>query len=138
MVHALNEIRRTLKPNGILIDLRPVESNWSVEVISSAGWQAAGRLSDQPAAVEDDEAAFKAMRAAESNGWYSKREEKVFSFFYYWDTPSEMKKFMEEEWEDFEKLEESVYKKAGSMWASANADARMRVRVTMLITKWEK
>ena len=138
MVHALNEIRRTLKPNGILIDLRPVESNWSVEVISSAGWQAAGRLSDQPAAVEDDEAAFKAMRAAESNGWYSKKEEKEFSFFYYWDTPSEMKEFMEEEWKDFEKLEKSVYKKASSMWASANADARMRVRVTMLITKWEK
>ncbi len=138
MVHALDEIRRTLKPNGILIDLRPVESNWSVEVVSSAGWQAAGRLSDLPTAVEDDEAAFNAMRAAESNGWYSKKEEKEFAFFYYWDTPSEMKEFMEDEWEDFEKLEESVYKKTSSMWASANADARVRVRVNMLITKWEK
>ena len=138
MVHALDEIRRTLKPNGILIDLRPVESNWSVEVVSSAGWQAAGRLSDLPTAVEDDEAAFNAMRAAESNGWYSKKEEKEFAFFYYWDTPSEMKEFMEDEWEDFEKLEESVYKKTSLMWASANADARVRVRVNMLITKWEK
>jgi hypothetical protein len=138
MVHALDEIRRTLKPNGILIDLRPVESNWSVEVVSSAGWQVAGRLSDLPAAVEDDEAAFKAMRAAESNGWYSKKEEKEFAFFYYWDTPSEMKDFMEDEWEDFEKLEEEVYKKTSSLWASANADARVRVRVNMLITKWGK
>jgi len=34
MVHALDEIRRTLKPNGILIDLRPVEDNWPVEVAS--------------------------------------------------------------------------------------------------------
>ena len=138
MVHALDEIRRVLKPNGILIDLRPVESNWSVEVISSAGWQAAGRLSDLPAAVADDEAAFKAMRAAESKGWYSKKEEKEFAFFYYWDTPSEMKEFMEDEWEDFEKLEEDVYKKTSSLWASSNADARVRVRVNMLITKWEK
>ncbi len=146
MVHALDEIRRVLKPNGILIDLRPVESNWSVEVvstsstqrISSAGYQVAGRLSDLPVAVADDEAAFKAMRQAESNGWYVKKEEKEFAFFYYWDTPSEMKEFMEDEWEDFEKLEESVYKKAGSLWASANADARVRVRVTMLITKWER
>ncbi len=138
MVHALDEIRRTLKPNGILVDLRPVESNWSVEVVSSAGWQAAGRLSDMPAAVADDEAAFNAMRAAESNGWYSKKEEKEFAFFYYWDTPSEMKEFMEEEWEEFEKMEEDVYQKASSLWASANADARVRVRVTMLITKWEK
>ena len=138
MVHALDEIRRTLKPNGILIDLRPVESNWSVEVISSAGWQAAGRLSDLPAAVADDEAAFKAMRAVESKGWYSKKEEKEFSFFYYWDTPSEMKEFMEDEWEDFEKLEDSVYKKTSSLWALSNADVRVRVRVNMLITKWEK
>lgn len=138
MVHALGEIRRVLRPNGILIDLRPVEANWSVEVVSSAGWQAAGRLSDLPVALEDDEAAFKAMRQAQANGWYVKKEEKEFPFFYYWDTPSEMKEFMDEEWEDFEKMEEHVYQKASSMWASANADARLRVRVNMLITHWDK
>jgi hypothetical protein len=138
MVHALGEIRRTLKANGILIDLRPVEANWSVEVVSSAGWQAAGRLSDLPAAVEDDQAAFQAMREAESNGWYVRKKEEEFDFFYYWDTPSEMKDFMETEWEDFEKLEESVYRKTSSLWVSAGADASVRVRVRMLITLWEK
>jgi SAM-dependent methyltransferase len=138
MVHALDEIHRTLKPKGILIDLRPVEANWQVEVVSSAGWQAAGRLSDLPAAVADDEAAFRAMREAESNGWYVKKNEEEFDFFYYWDTPSEMKEFMESEWEDFEKLEESVYRKSVSLWVLAGADARIRVRVWMLITIWEK
>lgn len=138
MVHALDEIQRTLKPNGILLDLRPVEDNWQVEVVSSAGWQAAGRLSDLPAAVEDDEAAFHAMREAESNGWYIKEKEKEFDFFYYWDTPSEMKEFMESEWEDFEKLEEGVYRKTSSLWVSAGGDARVRVRVKMLITLWNK
>ena len=78
MVHALSEIRRVLKPNGMLLDLRPVEANWSVEIVSSAGWQAAGRLSDLPVAVEDDEAAFRAMREAQSKGWYIKKEEKEF------------------------------------------------------------
>jgi hypothetical protein len=146
MVHALDEIRGVLKPNGALIDLRPVEDNWQVEVGSSAGYQistgstyqAAGRLSDLPAALEDDEAAFKAMREAESNGWYVKEKEQEFDFFYYWDTPSEMKEFMESEWEDFEKLEESVYRKAGSLWVSAGGEARMRVRIKMLITGWKK
>lgn len=138
MVHALDEIRRTLKPNGILLDLRPVEDNWQVEVVSSTGWQAAGRLSDLPAAVEDDEAAFHAMREAESNGWYVREKEKGFDFFYYWDTPSEMKEFMESEWDDFEKLEESVYRKTSSLWVSAGGDARVRVRVKMLITLWNK
>jgi len=145
MVHALDEIRRTLKPNGILIDLRPVEANWPVEVstsstqgTSSEEYQESGRLTDVPAALIDDEAAFNAMREVESNGWFSKKEEQDFAFFYYWDTPSEMKEFMDEEWEGFEKLEEDVFERTKSLWALANADARVRVRVKILITRWEK
>jgi len=138
MVHALDEIRRTLKPNGILIDLRPVESNWSVEVSSSTGQQVAGRLNDMPMGLADDEAAFHAMREVESRGWYIKEKEEEFAFFYYWDTPSEMKEFMEDEWEDFEKMEDEVYLKVKSLWSQANADARVRVRVKMLITRWKK
>jgi SAM-dependent methyltransferase len=138
MVHALDEIRRTLKPDGVLIDLRPVEENWPVEVVSSTGYQAAGRLIDVPLALTDDEAAFRAMREAESRRWYIKEKEEEFAFFYYWDTPSEMKEFMDEEWGDFEKLEEDVFQKTKSLWALANADARVRVRVKMLITRWRK
>ena len=138
MVHALDEIRTVIKPNGILIDLRPVEANWSVEVSSSTGYQLAGRLNDMPAGIADDEAAFKAMREVESRKWYIKEKEEEFSFFYYWDTPSEMKDFMEDEWEDFEKLEDDVFQKTKSLWALANADARVRVRMKMLITKWKR
>jgi len=138
MVHALDEIRRTLKSNGILIDLRPVSSNWSVEVSSSTGYQLAGSLNDMPAGLADDEAAFKAMREVESRRWYIKEKEEEFAFFYYWDTPSEMKEFMETEWEDFEKIDEDVFQRTKSLWAVANADARVRVRVKMLITKWDK
>jgi SAM-dependent methyltransferase len=138
MVHALDEIRRTLKPDGVLIDLRPVEENWPVEVNSSTGYQAAGRLIDVPLALKDDEAAFRAMREVESRRWYIKEKEAEFAFFYYWDTPSEMKEFMDEEWGDFEKLEEDVFQKTKSLWALANADARVRVRVKMLITRWRK
>lgn len=138
MVHALDEIHRTLKPNGILMDLRPVEANWPVEVHTSTGNQVSGRLTDLPAALADDEAAFRAMREVESHGWFVKKEEKEFALFYHWDTPSEMKKFMEEEWNEFEKLEDAVYEKTKSLWASANADAQLRVRVKMLITLWKK
>jgi len=95
-------------------------------------------LNDMPMGVADDEAAFKAMREAESREWYIKEKEEEFAFFYYWDTPSEMKEFMEEEWVDFEKMEEDVYHSAQSLWSQANADARVRVRVKMLITKWAR
>ena len=138
MVHALDEIRQTLKQGGILIDLRPVEDNWAVEVPSSSGLKIAGHLTDLPSAQADDAAAFRAMAEVESRGWFVKEQEEEFAFFYYWDTPSEMKEFMETEWEDFEKIEEDVYRKAQALWASANADARMRVRVKMMITRWRK
>ncbi len=138
MVHALDEIRRTLKPNGILIDLRPVEDNWQVEIASQQKVQLAGKLTDVPIGIADDEAAFRAMRDVESRGWFTKEREEEFAFFYYWDMPSEMKEFLDTEWEGFEKIEEDVYRAAQSLWASANADARVRVRVKMLITKWRK
>jgi hypothetical protein len=138
MVHALDEIRRTLKSNGILIDLRPISSNWSVEVASSTGHQLAGRLKEMSEGLADDEAAFKAMREVESRRWFIKEKEEEFPFFYYWDTPSEMKEFIETEWEDFEKLEEDIFQKTKSLWVSADADARIRIRVKMLITRWKK
>ncbi len=138
MVHALDEIRRALKPNGLLIDLRPVEDNWTVEIPSSSGLQIAGRMNDMPVGVADDEAAFAAMRDVESRGWFVREREEEFAFFYYWDTPSEMKEWIDAEWDEFTKMDEDVYSKARSLWASANADARVRVRVKMLITRWKK
>jgi SAM-dependent methyltransferase len=138
MVHALEEIRRVLKPNGILIDLRPVEDHWSVEVVSTQEIKVAGSLTDMPIGKADDEAAFCAMREVESRGWFVKEREEEFAFFYNWDMPSEMKEYMEKEWEDFEKMEDNVYKAVQSAWAIANAEARVRVRMKMLITRWSK
>jgi len=137
MVHALREIHRTLKPNGLLIDIRPVEDNWTVEIHSAADLKIAGRLTDMPIGVADDAAAFAAMKDVESRGWFVREREEEFAFFYYWDTPSEMKEWIDEEWGDFEKIEEDVYRKTKALWASANADARVRVRVKMLITRWK-
>jgi SAM-dependent methyltransferase len=138
MVHALNEIRRVLKPEGILIDLRPVEDNWSVEIVSSAGWQVVGRLSDMPIGVADDKAAFQAMDEVESLTWFAKEKAAEFGFFYYWDTPSEMKEYIDTEWEDFEKMDDDLYRKISASWASANADARVRVRVKMWVASWKR
>ena len=138
MVHALDETRRTLKCNGILIDLRPVEGNSLVEVASRQEVKIAGKLIDLPVGQADDQAAFRAMREAESKGWFIKEREDTFDLFYYWDTPSEMKEFIDTEWEDFETMEDDVYRAAQSFWSQANADARVRVRRKMLITRWGK
>ena len=78
------------------------------------------------------------MREVESRGWYSKEKEERFAFFYYWDTPTEMKEFIDAEWDDFEKMDDDLYKKTRSLWAIANADARVRVRVQMYAALWRK
>lgn len=138
MVHALEEIHRTLKPNGLLIDLRPLEENWKAEVVTRTNYQTCGSLIALPRGVEDDEAANQAVGQVERRGLFIKEKEELFDYFYSWDTPSEMKEFMETEWEDFEKLEEAVYKKTSAAWATSDADARVRVRVNMLIGLWKK
>jgi len=138
MVHALSEIHRVLKPGGILLDLRALEDSWPVEIVSSAGWQVSGRLKALPGMMEDDEAANQAMREVESGGWFIQTRVEEFPYFYYWDAPSEMKEFTETDWEGLEKISEEVFRKTASLWASANADARVRMRVRMHIASWQK
>jgi SAM-dependent methyltransferase len=138
MVHALDEIRRVLAPDGILIDLRPLAGRWPVEVASSRESREVGRASDMPAGLEDDRAANESIAQAAAQGWFAREREESFPFFYYWDSPKEMQEYIDEDWEDFVTIDEEVWKNIRSIWAVADADARLRVRVRMLITRWRK
>ena len=136
MVHALSEIRRTLKPNGMLIDLRPVLARWQIEVTSIRESRETGRMQDFLVGLADDEAANQSVAHAAQNGWFTREQEDFFSFTYSWDSPKEMEEWIEEEWEGFIGLDEETKKATRSAWASADADARVQVKVKMLITRW--
>ena len=138
MVHALNEIQRVLAPDGILIDLRPLAERWQIEVASSREIKEAGRVTDLEIGLEYDRAANESMIQAESQELFVREREEFFPFFYYWDSPNEMKEYMDDEWEDIVSVDEATWKNIRPMWAVANADARLRVRVKMLITRWKK
>ena len=138
MVHALSEIHRALAPDGIMIDLRPLAGNWPVEVASNREVREAGRASDMPVGLEDDQAANWSVEQAASQDWFVREREELFPFFYYWDSPNEMQAYIEEEWADFITIEEDVWRNIRSLWAVADADARLRVRLKMLITRWKK
>ncbi len=137
MVHALNEIRRVLVPNGILIDLRPVLDNWHVEVASSRETRETGRVQDFSMGLADDAAANRAMAEAENNGWFKRDSEEFFPLYYSWDSASEIEEWIHEEWEDFIGLDEETRKATRSAWALGDADSRVRVRVKMLLTRWK-
>ncbi|MGZ9221866.1 MAG: hypothetical protein ACXW4M_11940 [Anaerolineales bacterium] len=136
MVHALSEIRRVLLPDGILIDLRPVPDHWPIEVASARDIRGTGRIQDLPRGIADDEAANRSSAQAEQDGWFIRQAEDFFPFVYSWDTPSEMEEWIEEEWEDFIRLDDATKQATRSAWASADADARVQIKVKMLITSW--
>ncbi len=58
MVHALQEARRVLKPNGLLIDLRPWHFHRRVGLGLGRGWQLVGVLRES---LEDDYASDAAI-----------------------------------------------------------------------------
>ena len=138
MVHALEEIKRTLVPLGLLIDLRPLLGAWPVEIAWGNDYREVGRLTDIPEALSDDEAANRAIDEAARRNWFTLEGGERFSLFYSWDTASDMEQFLHDEWDGFVQLDEKVGRAAKSAWAVANADARVRVRVEMMINHWKK
>ncbi len=138
MVHALDEIRRVLVSDGILIDIRPLSDNWSVEVVSERVVQEIGYVTHLPAQVDADVASNEAMKEAEARGWFRREQEELFPFFYSWDTPSEMEDFIADEWLDSIEVNDDVKKATRAAWAVDDADSRVRISVKILITRWKK
>ena len=137
MVDALAEIRRVLVPDGVLIDLRPILDRWPVEVISTREVRETGRMQDFPIGLADDAAANRAIAQASTSGWFTREREDFFSYDYIWDTPRELEEWIVEEWQDFIDLDEEAKRATRSAWAIGDADARVRLKVKMLITRWK-
>jgi hypothetical protein len=137
MVHALEEIHRVLKPDRILIDIRPLNGQWPIEVASIRGIKETGHVNDLPEPLNADRASNEAMKEVEARGWFQREQQGFFPFLYSWDTPSEMEEFVAEDWSDFVELSEEAKIATRSAWATADADSRVQVRVKILITRWK-
>lgn len=137
MVHALDEMRRLLVPGGVLIDIRPLADRWPVEVGSTGAFKQTGHVTDLPIQVDGDVAANQALKEAETRGSFEREQEALFPLLYSWDMPSEMEEFIAEDWADFVQLGEPAKIATRAAWASAGAEARVQVRVQILITRWK-
>src|SRR5215211_4610030 len=108
MVDALDETRRVLKPDGILIDIRPLNGQWPIEVVSTRELKETGHVDDLPEPLNADRASNEAMKEVESRGWFRREQEQLFPFFYSWDTPSEMEEFIADDWSHLVALGEAA------------------------------
>ncbi|HKJ37415.1 MAG TPA: hypothetical protein VJ972_01450, partial [Anaerolineales bacterium] len=138
MVHTLNEIKRVLVPNGILIDLRPILDRWHIEVVSTRETQTTGRVQDYPLGLADDAAANKAMSTAEENKWFVRENEEFFPIIYVWDSANELEEWIHDEWDEFIGRDEETRRATRSAWALGDGDSRVHVMVNMLVTRWTK
>ncbi len=137
MGHALTETWRILRPGGQLIDLRPLASEWLVEVVTQDGVTLAGRI-DQSPWTPNVVAADQAIAEAVERGWFTKKSRATFQYNYYWDTAEEMQTYIEANWASVATLPDSVRAKASHLISLAAGPVQIRVQRTMLVASYYK
>jgi len=136
MVHALKQIWRTLKPGGLLLDLRPYSANCPVEVVAGDRMEVAGRIDDS-AGLPDDEAASAAIGRAAHEGWFRLEQSGSFDFMWGWDDLEEMCSYVEEKWADWLNFPLDARRNAARLMREMGA-SQVRIRLNMIIARYQK
>ncbi|HEX7541901.1 MAG TPA: hypothetical protein VF352_07205 [Anaerolineales bacterium] len=58
--------------------------------------------------------------------------------YVYWDYPDEMIGYVTERWADFVQMGDDVQNTTQTAWAAANAGRRVRLKLKMLLTRWQE
>src|SRR5690242_10801236 len=93
MVHALQEAHRVLKPDGLLIDLRPAPVHRILGLGQGRGWRAVGPLHEF---LDDDHAADAAVRQMLRDGYFRREKRSQFQFDRVMDTMEDLRDWLAE------------------------------------------
>jgi len=136
MVHALKEIWRVLKPGSSFVDLRPLAANSPVQVVAGRRVSLAGRIDDSRDRL-DDIAVEKALTQVINEGRFELEREEIFNYISYWDTPDEMKLYIEQKRSSLV-LPETVLVNSHRLLTGSGAGARLRIPFKMVIARYRK
>lgn len=92
MVHALKEIWRVLKPGGILVDLRPIRHNVTIDLVHDDDMQLISVYSDEWR-VAKDKAADDAIATVKKENLFKFEDSAPFEYIKYYDTCQELVDF---------------------------------------------
>src|SRR5262249_27174951 len=91
MVHALHEARRVLRPDGLLLDLRPAAQHRRVGLLQAEHYR---ELAVMRETFDDDRAADRAVRDVEREGLFKAETRTVFTCNRTMDSFAEFQKWL--------------------------------------------
>lgn len=137
MVHALNEAWRVLVPQGILIDVRPLSVDVSLEVVDEEGNVPVGMVDLSPD-LEYDIAADQAIDSVVHQGFFAQDSLEVFDYAYHWLSYHAMVADFEARWKDEMNVSTEVLEKARLIYQQKRPKARLRLPMRMKLGKYTK
>lgn len=96
-MHALREMVRVLKPDGRLLDLRPIGGLAPVDIMSDGRAETVFEIDGSPGDA-DDRASNAALQKLVDEGLLVETAREVFRYRHYWDTVDEMHEEIAKTW----------------------------------------
>ncbi|MFZ2098560.1 MAG: hypothetical protein WAV05_18160 [Anaerolineales bacterium] len=137
MVHALKEAWRVLRPQGIMLDIRPQSVDVPLELVYEEEREAVG-IVDMSPDLEYDVAADQAIGTVIKGGIFKEVNVEYFDYAYYWKTFHGMMVDFEERWKDEIIISKGVIDKAGLLYNEKRPNARFRLGMRMKLGKYQK
>jgi hypothetical protein len=137
MVHALEQARRVLVPQGILLDLRPYGWQAPLEFLHGGRTQPIAML-DTSSDWPDSLAADRAFESAVQVGLFQPSHTESFDQAYYWDSVADLLVDYNEKWKGDIKLPRSAVRKAARMYQEVSTPARLRIRFPVKLGVYKK
>ena len=107
MVHALEEIHRLVKPDGILIDIHPVVESSHVEIHQGGKLDVAGSFTVRQWCI-DYEQADEALTEVIQRGLFAVEREGIFDSLTHYDSVAEMRTSLKESIDKFARDSQSI------------------------------
>ena len=135
MVHALTEAHRVLKPNGILVDLRPAASHRRAGLGEGNHWKQVGAMREN---FDDDHAADRAVRQVVRDGLFQQAALLKFDLDRVMDTLPDFRLWLDDFPGDKMPSHDWLYKRVERARAKQPAGTKIAVRGLMRLRVLEK
>ena len=137
MVHALEEVWRVLVAGGWMVDLRPVSTDWPLEVIIDGRPMHAGTVDGSPS-LADQIASDAAIAEMMYRRWFTLEEHTLFDLVYYWSTIEEMEAYVQDTWANTAAMPEATLEDARRLVKSSATRSEIRMLRQMEIARYRR